>query len=278
MIAEERPMSKTLPGYWQELPSPEFRRLDPARTVAVLPVGAIEQHGPHLPVAVDAAINAGIVRRTLEVLPEGAPVLVLPMTSVGKSNEHTAYPGTLTLSAETLLRVWTEIGDSVHRAGIRKLVIVNSHGGQPQVMQIAARELRIRHRMLVAACSWFALGLPEGIVPPEERRHGIHGGTVETSVMLALHPDLVRMDLARDFQPLSVQLDQEAPRLMSLGMAGFGWQAQDLHRAGACGDASRATAEIGRTVVDHAAKALSELLLEVAAFPLERLDHRPEGE
>ncbi|HET6467152.1 MAG TPA: creatininase family protein [Geminicoccaceae bacterium] len=270
-------MSKTLPGWWQDLPTTEFRALDPEAAVAVLPVAAIEQHGPHLPVAVDALINQGIVRRTLELLPAGAPVLVLPMTAVGKSDEHLAFPGTLTLSAETLGRVWLEIGESVRRAGVRKLVFLNSHGGQPQVMQIVARELRVRHAMLAVACSWFGFGVPDGLFDAREVRHGIHGGAIETAMMLALRPDLVRMDAAREFVPASVGMEEEFPRLLSLGFAGFGWQTQDLHPAGACGDATRATAEAGRRCIDHAAAAFAELLLETVRFPLARLARTPEA-
>jgi creatinine amidohydrolase len=276
MIAESRRMGKTLPGWWQDLATTDFRTLDPERAVALLPVAAIEQHGPHLPVAVDALINEGIVRRTLELLPEGTPVLVLPMTAVGKSDEHLAYAGTLTLRAETLGRVWLELGRSVRRAGVRKLVFLNSHGGQPQVMQIVARELRVVHDMLAVACSWFAMGLPEGLFDAQEIRHGIHGGAIETSMMLALRPDLVRMDAARAFVPSSVEAEREFPRLVSLGFAGFGWQTQDLHPAGACGDATRASAEAGRRCLEHAAAALAELLLEVVHFPLARLRPPPE--
>ena len=163
-----------LPGWWHDLASPDFAALDPESTVVVLPVGAIEQHGPHLPVAVDTCLVEAIVRRGLELLDPGTPVLVLPTTAVGKSNEHLAYPGTLTLSAETLARVWYELGASVRRAGLRKLLLFNGHGGQPQVMQIVARELRIDHGMLTVAANWFSWGLPEGLFDAAEIRHGIH--------------------------------------------------------------------------------------------------------
>lgn len=263
-----------LPGWWQDLRSPDFGGLDPERTVAVLPVGAIEQHGPHLPVATDSAIADGIVRAALGLMPAGLPVLVLPMTAVGKSNEHIDFPGTLTLSAETLGRVWYELGASVRRAGVRKLLLLNSHGGQPQVMQIVARELRIDHGMLVVAANWFSWGLPEGLFGAVEQRHGIHGGAVETSMMLALRPDLVRMEAAGDFVPVTVADDEAYPRLRALGAAGLGWQAQDLHREGACGDAGAATAEAGRAVIQHAARCLVELLEELVRFPLDRLVQR----
>lgn len=276
MIGEVQAMGKTLPTFWQDLASPEFVSLDPERTVALLPVAAIEQHGPHLPVSVDATINQGVVARAMELAPSGLPLLVLPMQSIGKSNEHIAYPGTLTLGYETLVRVWTEIGASVARAGVRKIILLNSHGGQIAPMQVTARELRIHHRMLAVAASWFAFGPPEGLLDAMERRHGIHAGTMETAMMLALRPDLVRMELARDFRPTTIELADTSPRLASLGAAGFGWQAQDLHPTGACGDATRATAEIGRACIDHAAAALIELVEEVSRLALSRLETMPE--
>lgn len=267
-------MTRRLPGFWHELTSPDFTLLDPERTVAVLPVGAIEQHGPHLPVAVDTCLLDAIVKRTLDRLPEGAPVLVLPTSAVGKSDEHVAFPGTLTLSAETLGRVWYEIGVSVRRADVRKLLFVNSHGGQPQVMQIVARALRVEHAMLTAAASWFSWGLPEGLFDAAEVRHGIHGGAIETAMMLAVRPDLVDGAAAADFVPVTIADDLDYPRLRALGPAGLGWQAQDLHRLGVCGNATRATAEAGHAVLDHAATCLAELLDELIRFPLERLVSR----
>lgn len=264
-------MTLRLPGWWQDLTSPEFRLLDAESTVAVLPVGAIEQHGPHLPVAVDACLVDAVVGRAVELLPAETPVLVLPTTAVGKSNEHVDFPGTLTLSAETLGRVWYEIGASVRRAGLRKLLLLNGHGGQPQVAQIVARELRIDHGMLVVAANWFSWGLPEGLFEPAEIRHGIHAGAVETSMMLAARPDLVTMTRAADFAPVTVADDLDYPRLRALGAAGLGWKTQDLHGEGACGDATGATAEAGRAAIEHAARHLVELLHELVRFPLQRL-------
>ncbi len=273
-VHREDGMALRLPGWWQDLKSPEFACLDPELTVAVLPVGAIEQHGPHLPVSTDSCINDGIVRRALALMPQGMPVLVLPLTTVGKSDEHGDFPGTLTLSAETLGRVWQEIGASVRRAGVRKLLLFNSHGGQPQVMQIVARQLRIDHAMLTVAANWFSWGMPQGLFDPAELRHGIHGGTVETSMMLALRPDLVDLEAAEDFVPVTVADDMDYPRLRALGAAGLGWQAQDMHREGVCGDASRATPEAGQAVIEHAATCLVELLQELVSFPLSRLVER----
>ncbi len=241
------------PRQWQDLSWTEFAAL-PADTVAVLPVAAIEQHGPHLPVSVDATINAGVLARALARLPADLPVLALPMQSVGVSVEHVRFPGTLTGSVETQIALWTEIGESVARAGVRKLLILNSHGGQPQVVDIVCRRLRAQAGMLAVACLWSRLGLPADVVlGDEEKRHGIHGGLVETSIMLALRPDLVRMELARNFRSAWIAQEAALKILVPEGAVGFGWQTQDLSPAGALGDASRATAELGERLLDHAA-------------------------
>jgi creatinine amidohydrolase len=257
---------------WHEMTTVEFAALDRARTIAILPVAAIEQHGPHLPVWVDACINQGIVDAVLQRLPADLPATFLPLMPIGKSNEHIAFPGTLTLSAETLIRLWTEIGESVHRAGIRKLVIVNSHGGQPQIMDIVARDLRVRCGMLVVTLSYSAFGLPAGLFSESELRHGIHGGAVETSIMLHLRPDLVRQGERRNFISASVALAQRYAQLRPEGEGiGFGWQIDDLNPQGACGDALDADAERGRRIVEHVVERFIELLREVDGFSLESL-------
>jgi creatinine amidohydrolase len=242
---------------WEDMTTADFAALDRERVIAVLPVAAIEQHGPHLPVSVDAAINSGIVERVIALLPEDLPVTFLPMMPVGKSNEHMAFPGTLTLSADTLIRLWTEIGESVARSGIRKLVLLNSHGGQSQIMDIVARDLRVRLKMLF---------------PPAEREHGIHGGSCETSLMLHLHPELVRNDERRDFVSASVAIAARYKYLRSEGSGvGFGWQTQDLNPLGACGNALDADAQRGHKIVEHVAPRIVELLREIDAYPLSAL-------
>jgi creatinine amidohydrolase len=260
--------------YWADMTTYEFEALA-ADTVAVLPVAAIEQHGPHLPLYVDACLNQGVVERTVARLPGDLPVTFLPMQAVGKSNEHLAFRGTLSLSAETLIRVWTEIGESVHRAGIRKLVLLNSHGGQPQIMDIVARDLRVRLAMFVVCVNTSSFGRPAGLFPDQEARHGIHGGSSETSMMLALRPDLVRTEHRANFEPVSVAMESEYRYLTTEGAIGFGWQTQDLHPAGACGNALDADAARGNQILDHIADGLLGLLHEVHRFPLERIKTRP---
>ncbi|MCX5494536.1 creatininase family protein [Kaistia dalseonensis] len=260
--------------YWWDLTTAEFSKLDMSKVVALQPVGAIEQHGPHLPVRVDAAINAGIVQRAIDQMPDDLQVLVLPAMPIGKSNEHLAFPGTLSFSYETLARLWFEIGESVNRAGCRKIVFFNSHGGQPQVMDIVCRELRVKLDMFAVASTWFGMTDLTDLFSEAEHRHGIHGGEIETSLMLDLHPDLVKMDLAENFVPLSVALEKTNEVLIPYGKVDYGWQAQDVQPTGAMGNASAADPARGKIAVDRAAALLVKLLTEVAAFPLSHITQK----
>ena len=257
--------------HWWDLTTAQFAALDMSRVVAIQPVAAVEQHGPHLPVRVDAAINAGIVDRAMTLLRDDARVLVLPAMVVGKSNEHLSFSGTLSLSYETLAKAWFDIGESVARTGCRRIVFFNAHGGQPQLIDIVCRELRVRLSMLAVASTWFNTIDMSDLFDAGELTHGIHGGAVETSMMLRLHPELVDMSLAADFTSASVAVEAENDILRSEGRTGFGWQAQDLHPMGVCGDARNATSERGEELIARSAAALARLAIEVERYPLERL-------
>jgi creatinine amidohydrolase len=261
--------------YWSDWSWRDFAVADMSRYIAVLPVAATEQHGPHLPVGVDNYINQGHLDRAVKLTPDDMPVLYLPIQAIGKSNEHIEFPGTLTFSHETLIRAWTEIGDSVVRAGVRKLVFVNSHGGNVPVIDIVARELRVKHRMLAVHAAWSRFGAPEGMYSAEERAHGIHGGDMETSLMLAFRPQTVRMDKAENFASAAIGIEKEMKRLRVTQPIGFGWMASDLTAAGPAGDASKATVEKGEASADYAAAAFIDLLRDVLAFDLDRLKPGP---
>jgi creatinine amidohydrolase len=252
-----------------DLTTEDFRTRDMSRAIAILPVAAVEQHGPHLPVGVDAYIAEGYLARALPLVPEDLDVLFLPVQTIGKSNEHLAFPGTLTLSAETVIRAWFEIGESVFRAGCRKLVFVNAHGGNVAVIDIVARELRVKLGMLAVTAAWHRLGYPEGLYEPEEMHHGIHAGEIETSLMLAFRPDTVRGGKAENFVPRTVAMERELAHLRAIQPTGFGWMAQDLHPQGAMGDASQATREKGEASADYGARRFVELLRDVDRFSLE---------
>jgi creatinine amidohydrolase len=256
---------------WHEMTTRDFADGEPSGWIAVLPVAAIEQHGPHLPVFTDTCIAEGMIGKSIAVMPEDLPVTFLPVQAVGKSNEHISSPGTLTTTWETATRLWLDIGDSVHRAGLRKLIVVNSHGGNVPMVDIVARELRVRHGMLVVATAWSRFGHPGELVSTEEAAYGIHGGEVETSLMLHFRPDLVRMEQAGDFQSAQRDFAKEFAHLRAHGPVQFGWKAQDLNPAGVVGNATRATAEKGKAVVEHQARAFVALCGDVHRFDPARL-------
>lgn len=273
--------------FWADLSTQDFARLittgQAAQTIAVLPVAATEQHGPHLPLSVDTVLVDGVVAAALPHLAPELNVLFLPTQAVGLSPEHARFPGTLTLKAETILRLWTDLGESVAAAGIKKLVLFNSHGGQVSVMDIVARDLRARLDMLVYSVSWFNLPLLDaqgGDVSArfsaDEHRFGIHAGDIETSMMLALDPAHVGMAQARNF---TSSAQDRARRFDILGngkSAKLGWQMQDYNPAGAVGNAAAATVDKGRAVVDAAGRALARLLAEIDQLPLSTLVARPD--
>ncbi len=266
------------PRFWSDLATTDFARLDAERTVAVLPVAATEQHGPHLPLSVDADLADGIVAASLAHLPADLPVLFLPTQAVGFSPEHTRFAGTLTLKAETVLRLWTDIGESVADCGVKKLVLFNAHGGQVGLMDLVARDLRARRGLLVYSVNWFNLPLLDAqgrdagaLFSADEHRFGIHAGDIETSMMLALRPERVRMQQAQDFHSTSKDRAATWPLLGNGRSAKLGWQMQDYNPAGAVGDATAATPEKGRAVVEAAGLQLARLLQEVSQLPLSTL-------
>jgi creatinine amidohydrolase len=261
--------------WWSDYTSKALAQLPRDGLIAVLPVGATEQHGPHMPIGTDHYTIDGVVAAALPLLGDDLPVLFLPTLPYGKSNEHSLYPGTVTLSAATLMQLWMEIGASVARAGVRKFVLFNAHGGQMNAMDIVVRDLRERHGLMAVSAHWYTLGLPPGMFGDHELRHGIHAGDLETSVMLALKPAVVKMGEAKLFTSLTERMAEEN-RFLSITTSGkLGWQSQDLNPEGACGDASAASAEKGRAVIDHVAARFVELLHEVHRFDLARLAHAP---
>lgn len=257
--------------FWAELKSSEFAALDPQSTVAVLPVAATEQHGPHLPVMTDTAIMEGMIATVLARLPEDLRALFLPIQTIGKSNEHLRSPGTITHSAENLLRTWFEIGEGVHRAGLRKLVIVNSHGGNAEVIGIVARELRVRLNMLAVTSQWRRFGLPPNTYAAYDATYGIHAGDIETSLMLHFRPELVDMSKAKMFPSKAAEIEKQYTHLRPIGTHAFGWIAQDLNPDGAVGDASLGTKEKGKLTAEFQADGFIALLRDVARFPLDQL-------
>lgn len=262
--------------FWADHSRHEFSKLDHDRLIAVQPIGAIEQHGPHLPMSVDACTVSAVARRMADALPDDSPALILPTQAVCKSDEHIDFPGSLTLTGETFLRVLTEIGASVARAGVRKMVFLNGHGGNIPAMDLAARQLRVSQNMMTFSVNWFGFGMPEGLYSETERAHGIHAGDMETSVMLALDPDNVNMQKAQDFRSRGQDLAENFEHIGLGRPAKIGWKTQDLNVFGACGEAHLASAEKGVATLDHAVGKLVEAMAEIDRIPLSWLDQSPE--
>ena len=273
-------MPSNLPRFWADLKSPDFARLDLTRCIAVLPVAAIEQHGPHLPLSVDTDLVNGVIAAALLHLPEALPVLFLPTQSVGLSPEHARFAGTLTLKAETVIHLWTELAESVARTGVKKLVLLNSHGGQVGVMDVVARDLRARLNMLVYSVNWFNLPLIDEqgssvseLFSAHEHRFGIHAGDMETSMMLALKPEHVDMTQAQNFHSTSQDRSEKFTILGDGRSAKLGWQMQDYNPQGAVGNASAASAEKGRALLAAAGRSLAQLLTEIDQLPADTLSN-----
>jgi creatinine amidohydrolase len=260
-------------------PLPSYHDNDPAlppaarkNWIAVLPLGAHEQHGPHLPFETDTLIAQGIVARLVQALPPGLPVTVLPVELVGYSIEHMDVAGTRTLAFDEAVNRWLGIAQELAAAGIRKLVLLNAHGGNSPLATIVATEARVRFNMLVVATSWTRFGLPEGWMQPAEKAIDIHGGDIETSVMLALWPDRVDMTKAEHFPSRQSEYAQRFRHLRAYGPHAFGWKMSDLNADGAAGNATAATAERGEELVAHAVNGLIELLQDVAGFDVGELN------
>lgn len=277
---------RTTSRFWADWTARDFAQAQAhgrtSQIIAVLPVAATEQHGPHLPLCVDTALVDGVIAAALPHIAADVPALFLPTQAVGFSPEHGAFAGTLTLKSETLIRLWTDIGESVAASGVRKLVLFNAHGGQVGLMDVVARDLRARLGMLVYSVNWFGLPLlgPQGEdvnaqFSAEEHRFGIHAGDVETSMMLALRPEAVDMAQAQNFASTSQQRASEYPILGNGKSAKLAWQTQDYNPAGAVGNAAAATADKGRTLLDAAGHALAQMLSELHRLPLSTLVDKP---
>lgn len=248
--------------WWTDFAASDFKNIDPVRSIAVFPTAAVEQHGPHLPVGTDTIINQGHLDLLIERLPEDIDIRILPIQAIGKSNEHIWQVGTISGTASTVIDHWTQIGLEVARAGFRKIVFVNSHGGNVSMLDIIARELRVRADMLAVKAAWSHFW-PKELYSDIENRHGIHGGDAETSLVLNFRPELVDMVMAEDFASVAARDEQAFKYLRPTGMLSYAWVASDINPSGAAGEASKATAEKGRATAEAAVDAFIELLREV---------------
>lgn len=253
--------------WWNDFSANQFHGLDPNKTIAVFPVAAVEQHGPHLPVGTDTIINQGHLDLLVQRAPADLDIRILPVQAIGKSNEHIWQKGTLSGTATNLIDAWTQIGLEIARTGIRKVVFVNSHGGNVSILDIVARELRVRQNMLAVKAGWSHFW-PKDIYSDIENRFGIHGGDSETSLVMHFRPELVNREALQDFPSVAQRDEQGYKYMRPTGMLSYAWIASDIHPLGAAGEASKATADKGRITVETAVDGFIELLREVERYPL----------
>lgn len=262
------------PQNWGDIDAAHIDRKSAASWIAVLPLAATEQHGPHLPFETDTMIAQAYLARVHTLLPNDIPATFFPIEEVGISTEHMAFSGSKTLTTDAALKRWMKLGEQAEQIGIRKIVIVTSHGGNSAAMALIAQDLRARG-MLAVTTSWSRFGIPEGLFPADELRYGIHGGAVETSIMLAAHPQYVKNDRIANFESAARTMKDEFRWLSDSRPAAFAWAAQDLNPRGAIGDATLATAAKGTALIEHGARAFCELLQDVHSFDLARLENKP---
>ncbi|WP_394687944.1 creatininase family protein [Hoeflea sp.] len=235
-------------------------------TIAVLPLGAHEQHGPHLPFETDALIAGAVAERLAKAAAPGIGLEVLPVETVGYSIEHMNVDGTQTLAFDEAINRWIGIAGECAERGIRRLMLLNAHGGNSPLLTIVATEARVRFNMLVVATSWTRFGVPNGAISPDDKAYDIHAGDIETSVMLALEPELVRQEAIRDFPSSQQEFAARFKHLRAYGPHAFGWKMSDLNPDGAAGKASQASAIKGEALLAHAVGGLCELLTDMAQF------------
>ncbi|MEO0547370.1 MAG: creatininase family protein [Pseudomonadota bacterium] len=240
-------------------------------TIVMVPLGATEQHGPHLPFETDTLIADGVCDRLIAAFKAdeaGLDVRILPVEPIGYSPEHMDFRGSQTLVFDEAIERWIGIGVACARHGVRRIVFMNAHGGNVPIVQIVCQELRVRQAMLAVATKWdrFAKGI--GLVSEREEAFGIHGGDIETSAMLALAPQSVDMSAAKDFPNLQEALVLDHTHLRAYGPHAFGWKMQDLNRLGVTGHAGHASAEKGEALLTRAVDGLKALLDDVERFDL----------
>ena len=251
---------------WAALKTTDFPSRMDERVLAVLPLGAVEQHGPHLPLGTDSTILAGLLDALRGRELAGGRALLLPLLPIGSSPEHKGFPGTLTVEAETLLALWCDVARSALRTGVRRLLFLNSHGGNGALADVAAFRLRDEAGVIAAALTTHRFGAPDGMLDETERRYGIHGGHAETALMRALAPEQV-IDAPGTFPSRERELATRWTAYTG-GAARLAWRAEDLNPAGPVGDAAKATAADGERLLDFLAARTVEVMEELLALPL----------
>lgn len=245
-----------------DLRLPQIHRIT-TTSVLIQPVGSIEQHGPHLPYNTDLVIADRTAETVVERFGDELDLWLLPPMAYTKSNEHAWAPGTIWLSAQTLLAVLDDVAKSLTTLAATKLVFLNGHGGNSAVLNVACRDLRLAHGLETFLLHPMVPPDQGGVSSPTEQGMGVHGGFLETSLMMYLRPELVSPD------PVSPNVPAHLLGNRSVRFGGdvtFGWSADDFGVDGHIGDPTGATAEIGRDIFERTVTEVAASLGEIAVF------------
>ncbi|MFD1953484.1 creatininase family protein [Paenibacillus thailandensis] len=255
---------------WEEKFLPRLTRkqvaeLPKENALVILSIGAVEQHGDHMPVMTDALIGEATLTEAMEKVGPDEQIWVLPPISYGKSNEHIGIPGTISLSASTLAGLVTDIASSLKASGFRRLLLFNTHGGNMDLLNVIAREIRISSGMMVFYLAPSSLNVASDLMPAEELEFGIHGGDYETSVVMHLKPDWVQEEYRVKEMPGMERFDY----LTLESKIRFAWKMNDVSASGILGDATAATAEKGKIIQERVTDILAKAFAELSRFEID---------
>ena len=236
-------------------------------SIVVLPLGAIEQHGPHLPLNTDFVVADAVSRAAVEKFGAETNAWLLPTLPFTKSNEHAWAAGTMWLSATTMMSVIDDIGRCVASTPAKKLMFINGHGGNSALMAMMNRELRLKYGLQTFLTHPHMPADQGGSSAESELGMGVHGGVDETSVMLHLRPDLVDMSLAVRRVPEGLAKNEQ---VKFGGRVAFGWLSNDFFPEGHIGDPTGASAELGARMFAGAVESLGGAMKEISRFDFGR--------
>lgn len=248
----------------------QVKELPKENALVILSVGAVEQHGDHMPVMTDALIGEATLTQALEQVDLDEQIWMLPPISYGKSNEHLGIPGTISLSASTLSGIVTDIADSLHLSGFRRLLLFNTHGGNKDLLNVVARDIRISTGMMVFQLAPSSLDVASDIISAEELKYGIHGGDYETSILMAVKPNWVHEELRVKEMP-----NMNRYEFLTLeNKVRFAWKMNDISVSGIMGDATIATAEKGKIIQKRTSELLARAFIELSRFEINQFIER----
>ena len=237
---------KSIPSEFEFLSWPEVKNISQdTRSTIIWPFGAVEQHGPHLPLGTDSIFVDEIICEVLKLIPSEVPIKKLPTQYIGFSPEHKGFDGTISLSSNLITSMIKEVGVQLADMGFKRLILINAHGGQISLLNTAARELRsIAPNLSVFPCFlWKGVDGLSDLLPKKEIENGLHASLAETSLMMAL-----KLELVGDERPYE-EIESQIPEGWSLeGNAPMAWVTDELSKSGVVGDSQGSNVKLGKSL------------------------------